>query len=116
MSNWLRVMAIGGNDYECRMTIRKADDTTLTITRPWHHRWADGWDWKTIIRQWLSDVPETLEPYDGLTEWLRDVDEELIDCWHCLNWLANSWHRKLAAASLTDKERKRIASELGKKQ
>lgn len=73
MNDWLRVTAIGGDDYECRMTVLKADDTTITITRPWHHHWTDGWNWKTIIRQWLSDVPETFEPYDGLAEWLRDA-------------------------------------------
>ena len=89
MNDWLRVTAIGGDDYECRMTVLKADDTTITITRPWHHHWTDGWNWKTIIRQWLSDVPETFEPYDGLAEWLRDADSERIDCWHCLSWLAN---------------------------
>lgn len=50
MNDWLRVTAIGGDDYECRMTVRKADDTTITVTRPWHHHWTDGWDWKTIIR------------------------------------------------------------------
>ena len=60
MNDWLRVTTIGGGDYECRMTILKTDDTTITITRPWHHHWTDGWDWKTIIRQWLSDVPEIL--------------------------------------------------------
>lgn len=75
MNDWLRITAIGGDDYECRMTVRKADDTTITVTRPWHHHWTDGWDWKTIIRQWLSDVPETFEPYDGLAEWLRDADD-----------------------------------------
>lgn len=79
MNDWLRVTTIGGGDYECRMTILKTDDTTITITRPWHHHWMDGWDWKTIIRQWLSDVPETFEPYDGLAEWLRDADSERID-------------------------------------
>lgn len=94
MNDWLRVTAIGGDDYECRMTVLKADDTTITVTRPWHHHWTDGWDWKTIIRQWLSDVPETFEPYDGLAEWLRDADAERIDCWHCLSWLAN--HRRSA--------------------
>lgn len=73
MNDWLRVTTIGGGDYECRMTILKTDDTTITVTRPWHHHWTDGWDWKTIIRQWLSDVPETFEPYDGLAEWLRNV-------------------------------------------
>lgn len=73
MNDWLRVTAIGGDDYECRMTVLKADDTTITITRPWHHHWTDGWDWKTIIRQWLMDEPETFEPYDGLAEWLRDA-------------------------------------------
>lgn len=51
MNDWLRVTAIGGDDYECRMTVLKADDTTITITRPWHHHWTDGWNWKTIIRQ-----------------------------------------------------------------
>lgn len=76
MNDWLRVTTIGGGDYECRMTILKTDDTTITVTRPWHHHWTDGWDWKTIIRQWLSDVPETFEPYDGLAEWLRDADAE----------------------------------------
>lgn len=35
MNDWLRVTAIGGDDYECRMTVRKADDTTITVTRPW---------------------------------------------------------------------------------
>lgn len=78
MNDWLRVTTIGGDDYECRMTILKTDDTTITVTRPWHHHWTDGWDWKTIIRQWLSDVPETFEPYDGLAEWLRDADSERI--------------------------------------
>lgn len=34
MNDWLRVTAIGGDDYECRMTVLKADDTTITITRP----------------------------------------------------------------------------------
>lgn len=110
--DWLRVMSIGGDDYECRMTILKADDTTIIVTRPWHHRWADGWDWRTIIRQWLTDAPETLIPYDGLTEWLLGADSELIDCWHCLSRIAN--HRRLAIASLSDKEKKRLASELGK--
>lgn len=33
MNDWLRVTAIGGDDYECRMTVRKADDTTITVTR-----------------------------------------------------------------------------------
>ena len=51
MNDWLRVTAIGGGDYECRMTILKTDGTTITVTRPWHHHWTDGWDWKTIIRQ-----------------------------------------------------------------
>lgn len=51
MNDWLRVKTIGGDDYECRMTILKTDDTTITVTRPWHHHWTDGWDWKTIIRQ-----------------------------------------------------------------
>lgn len=111
MNDWLRVTAIGGDDYECRMTIRKADDTTITVTRPWHHHWTDGWDWKTIIRQWLSDVPETFEPYDGLADWLRDADAERIDCWHCLSWLAN--RRRLAVASLSDAEKKRLVSRLG---
>lgn len=46
MNDWLRVTAIGGDDYECRMTVLKADDTTITVTRPWHHHWTDGWDWK----------------------------------------------------------------------
>lgn len=32
MNDWLRVTAIGGDDYECRMTVLKADDTTITIT------------------------------------------------------------------------------------
>lgn len=108
MNDWLRVTAIGGDDYECRMTVRKADDTTITVTRPWHHHWTDGWDWKTIIRQWLSDMPETFEPYDGLAEWLRDADAERIDCWHCLSWLAN--HRRSAVESLSDAEKKRLAS------
>lgn len=107
MNDWLRVTAIGGDDYECRMTVRKADDTTITVTRPWHHHWTDGWDWKTIIRQWLSDVPETFEPYDGLSEWLRDADAERIDCWHCLSWLAN--HQRSAVESLSDAEKKRLA-------
>lgn len=111
MNDWLRVIAIGGDDYECRMTVRKADDTTITVTRPWHHHWTDGWDWKTIIRQWLSDMPETFEPYDGLAEWLRDADAERIDCWHCLSWLAN--RRRSAVASLSDAEKKRLASRLG---
>ena len=31
MNDWLRVTAIGGDDYECRMTVLKADDTTITI-------------------------------------------------------------------------------------
>lgn len=101
----------GGDDYECRMTVLKADDTTITITRPWHHHWTDGWNWKTIIRQWLSDVPETFEPYDGLAEWLRDADSERIDCWHCLSWLAN--HRRSAVESLSNAEKKRLASRLG---
>ena len=86
MNDWLRVTTIGGGDYECRMTILKTDDTTITVTRPWHHHWTDGWDWKTIIRQWLSDVPETFEPYDGLAEWLRDADAEkkrLASRWAC---------------------------------
>lgn len=112
MNDWLRVMAIGGDDYECRMIVLKADGRTITVTRPWYHRWTDGWDWKTIIRQWLSEAPETLKPYDGLAEWLRDADAERIDCWHCLSCLAN--HRRLAIASLSDKEKKRLASELGK--
>lgn len=34
MNDWLRITAIGGDDYECRMTVRKADDTTITVTRP----------------------------------------------------------------------------------
>ena len=110
--DWLRVTFIGGDDYECRMTILKADDTTVTVTRPWHHRWTDGWDWRTIIRQWLSEAPETLEPYDGLAEWLRDADEGRIGCWHFMSKLAN--HRRSAIASLSDKEKKRLASELGK--
>ena len=110
--DWLRVMAIGGDDYECHMTILKADDTTITVTRPWHHRWTDGWNWRPIIRQWLTDAPETLVPYDGLIEWLLGADSERIDCWHCLSLLAN--HRRSAIASLSDKERKRLASELGK--
>lgn len=108
MNDWLRVTAIGGDDHECHMTVLKADDTTITITRPWHHHWTDGWDWKTIIRQWLSDVPETFEPYDGLAEWLRDADAERIDCWHCLSWLAN--RRRSAVESLSDAEKKRLAS------
>lgn len=108
MNDWLRVTAIGGDDYECRMTVRKADDTTITVTRPWYHHWTDGWDWKTIIRQWLSDVPETFEPYDGLAEWLRDADAERIDCWQCLSWLAN--RRRSAVESLSDAEKKRLAS------
>lgn len=108
MNDWLRVTAIGGDDYECRMTVRKADDTTITVTRPWHHHWTDGWDWKTIIRQWLSDMPETFEPYDGLAEWLRDADAERIDCWHCLSWLAN--HQRSAVEFLSDAEKKRLAS------
>lgn len=108
MNDWLRVTTIGGGDYECRMTILKTDDTTITVTRPWHHHWTDGWDWKTIIRQWLSDVPETFEPYDGLAEWLRDADAERIDCWHCLSWLAN--HQRSAVESLSDAEKKRLAS------
>lgn len=111
MNDWLRVTAIGGDDYECRMTVLKADDTTITITRPWYHHWTDGWNWKTIIRQWLSDVPETFEPYDGLAEWLRDADLERIDCWHCLSWLAN--HRRSAVESLSNAEKKRLASRLG---
>lgn len=111
MNDWLRVTAIGGDDYECRMTVLKTDDTTITITRPWHHHWTDGWDWKTIIRQWLSDVPETFEPYDGLAEWLRDADSERIDCWHCLSWLAN--RRRSAVEFLSDEEKKRFASRLG---
>lgn len=111
MNDWLRVTAIGGDDYECRMAVLKADDTTITITRPWHHHWTDGWNWKTIIRQWLSDVPETFEPYDGLAEWLRDADSERIDCWHCLSWLAN--HRRSAVESLSNAEKKRLASRLG---
>lgn len=112
--DWLRVTAIGGDDYECRMTILKADDTTVTVTRPWHHRWTDGWDWRTIICQWLTDAPETLVPYDGLAEWLRDADEGRIGCWRCLSWLDN--HRQLAIASLSDKEKKRLASEFGKQE
>lgn len=68
-------------------------------------------DWKTIIRQWLSDVPETFEPYDGLAEWLRDADSERIDCWHCLSWLAN--RRRSAIEFLSDEEKKRLASRLG---
>lgn len=72
---------------------------------------TDGWDWKTIIRQWLSDVPETFEPYDGLAEWLRDADSERIDCWHCLSWLAN--RRRSAVEFLSDEEKKRLASRLG---
>lgn len=55
MNDWLRVTAIGGDDYECRMTVRKADDTTITVTRPWHHHWTDGWDWKTIILHCLEE-------------------------------------------------------------
>ena len=31
MNDWLRVTAIGGDDYECRMTVLKADDTTITV-------------------------------------------------------------------------------------
>ena len=89
----------------------ETDDTTITVTRPWHHHWTDGWDWKTIIRQWLSDVPETFEPYDGLAEWLRDADSERIDCWHCLSWLAN--RRRSAVEFLSDEEKKRLASRLG---
>lgn len=111
MNDWLRVTAIGGGDYECRMTILKTDGTTITVTRPWHHHWTDGWDWKTIIRQWLSDAPETFEPYDGLAEWLRDADSERIDCWHCLSWLAN--RRRSAVEFLSDEEKKRLASRLG---
>lgn len=111
MNDWLRVTAIGGDDYECRMTVLKADDTTITVTRPWHHHWTDGWDWKTIIRQWLSDVPETFEPYDGLVEWLRDADTERIDCWHCLSWLAN--HRRSAVASLSDVEKEAACVQIG---
>ena len=111
MNNWLRVTAIDGSDYECRMTILKADDTTITVTRPWRHHWTDGLDWATVISQWLSEAPETLEPYDGLAEWLRDADTERIDCWHCLSWLALLQHHRLAASSLSDKEKKRIASE-----
>lgn len=110
--DWLRVMAIDGDDYECRMTVLKADDKIITVTRPWHHRWTDGWDWVTIIRQWLSEAPEILEPYDGLAEWLRDADEGRINCWRCLSLLAN--HRQLAVASLSDAEKKRLVSELGK--
>lgn len=110
MTDWLRVTTINGDDYECHMTVLKADDTTITVTRPWHHHWTDGWDWKTIIRQWLSDVPETFEPYDGLVEWLRDVDVERIGCWHCLSTLAN--HRRSAVASLSNAEKKRLASRL----
>lgn len=37
VSDWLRVTAINGDDYECHMTVLKADDTTITITRPWRH-------------------------------------------------------------------------------
>lgn len=44
MNDWLRVTAIGGGDYECRMTILKTDGTTITVTRPWHHHWTDGRD------------------------------------------------------------------------
>ena len=87
--DWLRVTFIGGDDYECRMTILKVDDTTITVTRPWYHRWTFGWDWVTIIRQWLSEAPETLEPYDGLAEWLRDADEGRIGSWRCLSLLDN---------------------------
>lgn len=114
MNDWLRVTSIGGDDYECRMTILKADDTTITVTRPWHHRWTYGWDWVTIIRQWLSEASETLESYDGLTEWLRDADEGSINCWRCLSWIAN--HRRSAIAFLSDKEKKRIASKLMKQE
>ena len=59
----------------------------------------------------MSDVPETFEPYDGLAEWLRDADAERIDCWHCLSWLAN--HRRSAVESLSNAEKKRLASRLG---
>lgn len=92
--DWLRVMTISGDDYECRMTILKADDTVITVTRPWYHRWTFGWDWVTIISQWLSEAPETLEPYDGLAEWLRDADDECINCWYCLSLLARSQGRR----------------------
>ena len=111
MTDWLRVTTISGDDYECRMTILKADDTTVTVTRPWHHHWTDGWDWTTIIRQWLMDEPETFKPYDGLAEWLRDADSTRIDCWHCLSTLA--YHRRLALESLSNAEKRRLASGLG---
>lgn len=112
--DWLRVTSIGGGDYECHMTVLKASGTIVTVTRPWRHRWTDGWDWKTIIRQWLFEAPETLESYDGLAEWLRGADDGRIHCWRCLSWLAN--HRRLAVASLSDKEKKRFASKLGKQE
>ena len=114
MNDWLRVMAIDGDDYECRMTILKADDTTITVTRPWYHRWTYGWDWVTIIRQWLSEASETFESYDGLAEWLRNADEGRIHCWRCLSLIAN--HRQLTIASLSDEEKKRLVSELGKQE
>ena len=48
---------------------------------------------------------------DALFESLRDADSERIDCWHCLSWLAN--HRRSAVESLSNAEKKRLASRLG---
>lgn len=41
----------------------------------------------------------------------HDADSERIDCWHCLSWLAN--RRRSAVESLSDTEKKRLASRLG---
>lgn len=104
MNDWLRVTAIGGDDYECRMTVRKADDTTITVTRPWHQ--LEDHHSPMAVRR-----AGNVEPYDGLAEWLRDADSERIDCWHCLSWLAN--RRRSAVEFLSDEEKKRLASRLG---
>lgn len=110
--DWLRVTSIGGDDYGCHMTILKASGTIVTVTRPWRHRWTDGWDWKTIIRQWLFEAPETLESYDGLAEWLRGADDECINCWYCLSYLLYSPNRRFVTKYLSDSEKKWLASDL----
>lgn len=58
--DWLRVMSIGGDDYECRMTILKADSSSSAVgvmvnPRTWAKtRW--GYSQVVGIRSYKSFV------------------------------------------------------------